>query len=69
MLTHGKNLHRSSAPKACQDNKHSNHLFPPTDRIINLYYWNNQRETIKFDDEDYCRAAYKKLSKYIAYPF
>lgn len=43
--------------------------FYPTDRTINLYYWNNQKETIKFDDEDYCRAAYKKLSEYIAYPF
>ena len=26
--------------------------FYPTDRTINLYYWNNQKETIKFDDED-----------------
>lgn len=43
--------------------------FYPTDRVINLYYWNNQKETIKFDDEDYCRAAYKKLHEYIAYPF
>lgn len=44
-------------------------IFHPTDRIINLCYWNNQKETIKFDDEDYCRAAYKKLREYIAYPF
>ena len=43
--------------------------FHPTNRVINLYYWNNQKETIKFDDEDYCRAAYKKLCEYIAYPF
>ena len=43
--------------------------FHPTERTINLYYWNNQKETIKFDDEDYCRAAYKKLHEYIAYPF
>lgn len=43
--------------------------FYPTERAINLYYWNNQKETIKFDDEDYCRAAYKKLCEYIAYPF
>lgn len=43
--------------------------FYPTDRVINLYYWNNQKETIKFDNEDYCRAAYKKLREYIAYPF
>ena len=43
--------------------------FYPTERTINLYYWNNQKETIKFDDEDYCRVAYKKLSEYIAYPF
>ena len=43
--------------------------FHPTDRIINLYDWNNQKETIKFDDEDYCRAAYKKLYEYISYPF
>lgn len=43
--------------------------FYPTDCTINLYYWNNQKETIKFDDEDYCRAAYKKLSEYIAYSF
>ena len=43
--------------------------FHPADRVINLYYWNNQKETIKFDDEDYCRAAYKKLCEYIAYPF
>lgn len=43
--------------------------FHPTERTINLYYWNNQKETIKFDDEDYCRAAYKKLSKYVEYPF
>lgn len=43
--------------------------FYPTDRVINLYYWNNNKETIKFDDEDYCRAAYKKLREYIAYPF
>lgn len=43
--------------------------FQPTKRTINLYYWNNQKETIKFDDEDYCRAAYQKLREYIAYPF
>lgn len=43
--------------------------FHPTERTINLYYRNNQKETIKFDDEDYCRAAYKKLREYIAYPF
>lgn len=43
--------------------------FYPTERTINLYYWNNQKETIKFDDEDYCRAAYQKLHEYIAYPF
>lgn len=43
--------------------------FQPTKRTINLYYWNNQKETIKFDDEEYCRAAYKKLREYIAYPF
>lgn len=43
--------------------------FYPTERPINLYYWNNQKETIKFDDEDYCRAAYQKLHEYIAYPF
>lgn len=43
--------------------------FHPIECTINLYYWNNQKETIKFDDEDYCRAAYKKLSKYITYPF
>lgn len=43
--------------------------FHPTERTINLYYWNNQKETIKFDDEDYYRAAYKKLHEYIAYPF
>lgn len=43
--------------------------FHPTERTINLYYWNNQKETIKFDDEDYCRAAYQKLREYIAYPF
>ena len=43
--------------------------FHPTDLVINLYYWNNQKETIKFDDENYCRAAYKKLCEYIAYPF
>lgn len=43
--------------------------FHPTERTINLYYWNNQKETIKFDDEDYCRAAYQKLHEYIAYPF
>ena len=43
--------------------------FYPTDRTINLYYWNNQKEAIKFDDEDYCRAAYQKLHEYIAYPF
>lgn len=43
--------------------------FQPTKYTINLYYWNNQKETIKFDDEDYCRAAYKKLREYIAYPF
>lgn len=41
----------------------------PTDCVIDLYYWNNQKETIKFDDEYYCRAAYKKLREYIAYPF
>lgn len=43
--------------------------FQPTKRTINLYYWNNQKKTIKFDDEEYCRAAYKKLREYIAYPF
>lgn len=43
--------------------------FHPTDSTINLYYWNNQKETIKFDDEDYCRTAYEKLREYIAYPF
>lgn len=43
--------------------------FYPTERTINLYYWNNQKETIKFDDEDYCRAAYQKLHEYIVYPF
>lgn len=43
--------------------------FHPDKLTVNLYYWNNQKETIKFDDEDYCRAAYQKLSKYIAYPF
>lgn len=43
--------------------------FQPTKRTINLYYWNNQKETIKFDDEEYCRAAYKKLREYIAYSF
>lgn len=43
--------------------------FQPTKRTINLYYWNNQKETIKFDDEEYCRAAYQKLREYIAYPF
>lgn len=43
--------------------------FHPTERTINLYYRNNQKETIKFDDEDYCRAAYQKLHEYIAYPF
>ena len=26
-------------------------------------------EDKKFDDEDYCRAAYQKLHEYIAYPF
>lgn len=43
--------------------------FYPTELTINLYYWNNQKETIKFDNKKYCRAAYKKLCKYIAYPF
>lgn len=43
--------------------------FYPTECTISLYYWNNQKETIKFDDEEYCRAAYKKLREYIAYPF
>ena len=43
--------------------------FQPTKCTINLYYWNNQKETIKFNDEEYCRAAYKKLREYIAYPF
>nr|DAG47002.1 MAG TPA: hypothetical protein [Caudoviricetes sp.] len=43
--------------------------FHPTERTINIYYWNNQKETIKFDDEDHCRAAYQKLHEYIAYPF